>query len=73
MMPMRALTDHDSGSEAHPLLGFVTPGEAFNPDALVRASGLDAPAVLSALLGLEMSGVVRRVDGGRFVRCERTC
>jgi DNA processing protein len=71
--PMQALTDHDSGSEAHPLLGFVTPGEAFDPDALVRASGLDAPAVLSALLGLEMSGVIRRVDGGRFVRCERTC
>jgi DNA processing protein len=73
IMPMRRLIGDDSPSEVHPLLGFVPPGEAVDPDTLVHASGLDASAVLSLLLGLEMSGILRRVDGGRFVRCERTC
>jgi DNA processing protein len=73
VMPIQQFVGDDPGSEVHPLLGFVTPGEAFDPDSLVHASGLGAAAVLAALLGLEMSGIVRRVDGGRFVRCERTC
>jgi len=73
IMPMRRLIEDDPQPEVHPLLGLVPPGEAVDPDSLVQESGLDAAAVLSALLGLEMSGIVRRVDGGRFVRCERTC
>jgi DNA processing protein len=73
VMPMRRPIGDDRPSEVHPLLGFVPPGEAVDPDSLVHASGLEASSVLSALLDLEMSGVVRRVDGGRFVRCERTC
>ena len=73
IMPMRRLIRDDLPSEVHPLLGFVPPGEAVDPDSLVHLSGLEASAVLSALLDLEMNGVVRRVDGGRFVRRERTC
>jgi DNA processing protein len=71
--PMRRLIGDDLPSEVHPLLGLVPPGEAVDPDSLVHLSGLEASAVLSALLDLEMNGIVRRVDGGRFVRCERTC
>lgn len=37
-------------------------------DAIVRASGVDAGTVLSALLGLELKGLVRQMPGRLFCR-----
>lgn len=56
-----------------PLLACMHPGESYDVESLARETGLTAPQLLSRLLGLELQGVVRRVDGGRFVRASRTC
>jgi DNA processing protein len=58
---------------ADPLLACMQPGESYDVESLGRETGLTAPQLLSKLLGLELQGVVRRVDGGRFVRASRTC
>jgi hypothetical protein len=43
-------------------------GHAYDLDGLVSLSGLDGVRLLPRLLELELSGVVKRVEGGRFVR-----
>jgi DNA processing protein len=58
---------------ADPLLDGMTPGEAYDIDALSRQSGLAPASLLSQLLELELQGAVRRADGSRFVRVSRTC
>ncbi len=58
---------------ADPLLACMQPGESYDVESLARETGLSAPQLLSKLLGLELQGAVRRVDGGRFVRASRTC
>jgi predicted Rossmann fold nucleotide-binding protein DprA/Smf involved in DNA uptake len=55
------------------LVACMQPGESYDVESLGRATGLPASQLLSKLLGLELQGVVRRVDGGRFVRARRTC
>lgn len=50
------------------LLRMMAPGEAYDLDALVSETGLDGKALLARLAELELSGGVRRVEGGRFVR-----
>ena len=55
------------------LLACMHPGESYDVESLGRETGLTAPQLLSKLLGLELRGVVRRIDGGRFVRAGRTC
>jgi len=56
-----------------PLLSCLHPGESYDVESLGRETGLTAGQLLAKLLGLELQGVVRRVDGGRFVRAGRTC
>jgi DNA processing protein len=51
-----------------PVLGRMEAGLAYDLDALAHASGLDTPRLLPRLLELELKGVIRRVEGGRFVR-----
>jgi DNA processing protein len=58
---------------ADALVACMQPGESYDVESLGRETGLSAPQLLSKLLGLELGGVVRRVDGGRFVRAGRTC
>lgn len=60
-------------AQSDPLLACMHPGESYDVESLGRETGLTAPQLLSRLLGLELQGVVRRVDGGRFVRAGRTC
>jgi DNA processing protein len=55
------------------LAASMQPGESYDVESLGRETGLSASQLLSKLLGLELRGVVRKVDGGRFVRAGRTC
>jgi len=43
-------------------------GQPYDLDALAAATGLDMPKLLPRIVELELSGQVRRVDGGRFMR-----
>ena len=58
---------------ADPVLEQMDEGTAYDLDWLADASGVDRVRLLTRLLDLEIAGVVRRVDGGRFVRSRRTC
>jgi DNA processing protein len=68
-----AAREGSAPAPSDPLLGCMHPGESYDVESLGRETGLTAPQLLSKLLGLELQGVVRRVDGGRFVRAGRTC
>jgi hypothetical protein len=46
----------------------MSPGEPYDLDELSHESGLSRVRLLPHLLQLELSGALRRVDGGRFVR-----
>jgi hypothetical protein len=43
-------------------------GQPYDLDALARLSGLATARLLPRLLDLELQRLVRRVEGGRFVR-----
>jgi DNA processing protein len=51
-----------------PVLRVMAPGETYDFDLLVEESGLTGAGLLPRLLALELAGLVRRVEGGRFVR-----
>jgi DNA processing protein len=51
-----------------PVLRCMTDGDAYDLDELAERSGIDRVRLLPRLLELELSGALRRVDGGRFVR-----
>jgi DNA processing protein len=57
-----------SSSSGRALLDALLPGEACDVDAMMRATGLDGPAVLRALTDLELAGLVRRTAGGICIR-----
>jgi len=65
--------DGAAAAPTDPIAACMQPGESYDVEALARETGLPAPQLLSRLLGLELQGTVRRVDGGRFVRAGRTC
>ena len=44
-------------------------GHAYDVDGLAALSGLENVRLLSRLIDLELQGRVRRVGGGRFMRC----
>lgn len=48
--------------------GVMRPGEPCSLDELSARTGADPGALLGRLLELELDGLVRRADGGRFVR-----
>jgi DNA processing protein len=50
------------------LLEGMAPGQAYELDALAAETGLGAAVLLPRLSTLELSGRIRRVDGGRFMR-----
>ena len=50
------------------LLRHMHAGQTYDLDALAEASGIDGVRLLSRLLELELAGLVRRVEGGRFMR-----
>lgn len=58
------LTGNTPATEDHPLLRAVGTGADF--DALLRATRLDAPALLRTLAELELTGAVERLPGGRY-------
>jgi len=57
-----------SSSSGRALLDALLPGEAYDIDAMVTASGLDGPSVLRALTDLELAGLVRRTPAGICIR-----
>jgi DNA processing protein len=60
--------DATSAGAVDPLLQQMQPGHAYDLDALAEATGLAGTRLLPRLLGLELRGLVRRIDGGRFMR-----
>jgi len=50
------------------LLSLVPPGDSIGADDLAAKAGMETPALLAALLELEMKGRVRRLPGRRYIR-----
>jgi DNA processing protein len=55
------------------VLACLNRGEPCDLDALVERCGAAPSDVLAQLFDLELRGVVRRVEGGQFVRIDRSC
>ena len=53
------------------LLEWLTPGEPADLDWLVHRTGRPAADILSVLMRLELTGLVRRAPGGGFLRTGR--
>lgn len=64
-----ALSSTSSGVSADPIVGRMEAGQAYDVDALAVVSGLENVQLLACLIELELQGRVRRVGGGRFMRC----
>lgn len=58
-----------SVASADPLLRHMQSGEPYDLDELADVSGLTASRLLPRLAHLELHGLIRRVGGGRFMRC----
>jgi DNA processing protein len=56
-------------ANADPVLARMHAGQPYDLDALARATGLDVPRLLPRILEFELAGRIRRVEGGRFIRC----
>src|SRR5688572_31925625 len=61
-------SDNGSTSSEDPVLRRMDTACAYDIDALAVACGLDAPRLLPHLADLELRGLIRRVEGGRFMR-----
>ena len=66
-------SDSASSTSGDTLLKAMHVGEAYDLDELADISGIDGVRLLPRLLDLELQELVRRVDGGRFMRQRRTC
>jgi DNA processing protein len=64
-----ALSPASSAVSADPIIGRMEAGQAYDVDGLAALSGLENVRLLSRLIDLELQGRVRRVGGGRFMRC----
>ena len=60
-------------TQSDPVVAAMALGESYDTDALAGLTGQAPARLLVRLLELELRGVVRRLDGGRFVRSGRTC
>ena len=58
-----------SSASQDPVLRRMIDGDSYDLDELSDLSGLDRVKLLPRLLELELAGAVRRIEGGRFVRC----
>jgi DNA processing protein len=57
-----------SSSSGLLLLSVMVPGEPYDLDALMAASGLDGSATLRAMTDLELAGLVQRTGAGCCIR-----
>jgi DNA processing protein len=64
----RQSSDGKATTSTDPVLGRMAVGEPYDLDALAEASGLDLRRLLPYMMDLELTGRVRRVEGGRFLR-----
>jgi DNA processing protein len=62
------VTRMSAGFSGNRVLRRMDLGHAYDLDALADATGLDVPRLLPTLVELELSGSIRRLDGGRFMR-----
>ena len=67
--PLRA-TVPVASSPGDPLLGRMQVGQAYDLDGLAGMLGVDGVRLLSRLLDLELARLVRRIEGGRFIRAQ---
>lgn len=61
-----------SSAVSDPVVGRMEAGQSYDVDGLAALSGLENVRLLSCLIDLELQGRVRRVGGGRFIRCDQT-
>jgi DNA processing protein len=66
---VNALSATSSAVSVDPIVGRMEAGQAYDVDELAALSGLENVRLLSCLIDLELQGRVRRVAGGRFMRC----
>ena len=64
----RPFTGPESTTCTDPVLGRMEPGHPYDLDALAAASGMDIGKLLPYIMDLELTGRLRRVEGGRFLR-----
>jgi len=64
-----AVSAISSAVSLDPIVSGMEDGQAYDIDGLAALSGLGHVRVLSRLIDLELQGRVRRVGGGRFMRC----
>jgi DNA processing protein len=64
----RATSRAESMASADPVLRKMEAGQPYDLDMLAGCTGMDMPRLLPRLMDLEVRGLVRRVDGGRFMR-----
>jgi len=64
-----ALSSTSSAVSADPIVTRMERGQAYDVDGLAALSGVENVRLLSRLIDLELQGHVRRVGGGRFMRC----
>lgn len=66
-------SDSPGEGSADPVLRAMALDHPYDLDALAQGTGLEIRRLLPRLIELELSGLVRRQGGGRFVRPSRTC
>ena len=64
-----ALSSASSAVSMDPIVTRMEPDQAYDVDGLVELSGLEHVRLLTRLSDLELQGRIRRVGGGRFMRC----
>lgn len=63
-----AASGNGSTSSGDPVLSLMDAACPYDLDDLAARCGLDAPRLLPLLADLELRGLIRRVEGGRFMR-----
>jgi DNA processing protein len=58
---------------ADPVWDSIPTGDSCDLDAIAERTGLAPARLLPRLFDLELRGLMRRVEGGRFVRVDRSC
>jgi DNA processing protein len=66
--PLPELSACGIETSSDPILRAMVKGHFYDLDALAEGSGLDMPRLLPRLMELELTGLIRRAEGGRFVR-----
>ena len=64
-----AVSSDPSAVSLDPVVARMAPDQAYDIDGLAALSDLENTRLLPRLLDLELQGRIRRVGGGRFMRC----